>query len=527
MPVILASPLDQAVPQGETATFAVLVIPTNSTLSYHWVRDLTSLPNDGRFTGSATSVLTIRNLTSSDAGRYSVIVSNTLGMLISEGAALTVIQTTAPGVTFATVYSFEGTSDGANPAAPLVQATNGSFYGTANSGGAHGAGTIFRFSTDGTLTPLHAFTWAGDGATPSSGLLQAADGNFYGTASDGGAKYAGTVFRMNANGALTTLHTFTGGSDGAVPKAGLVQAADGNFYGTTWAGGSDNSGTVFRLTPNGVLTPLHSFMGIDGANPRSDLVSGSGGLYGITRNGGTNPLDGSVFKISTAGAFNTLFQFDRDVSWRPVGGLVQAADGNFYGTTLNGGVHGRGTVFRVTPEGLLTTLYSFAGDSDGEFPLAALVEGKDGYFYGTTAYGGTGFAGSGLNGQGTVFRMTPAGVLTTLHYFVAFNGATPAARLVQTANGDFYGSTMNGGAHGDGTIFRLSVPPPALTIVLSGANLLLSWPSWASDLLLQQTSDLATNNWSAVTNSPVVTNLQNQVTLAPPPSGNTFYRLTH
>jgi uncharacterized repeat protein (TIGR03803 family) len=162
--------------------------------------------------------------------------------------------------------------------------------------------------------------------------------------------------------------------------------------------------------------------------------------------------------------------------------------------------------------------------------LDGLLEGADGYFYGTTSYGGTGFDGTQSGGQGTVFRMTPNGTLTTLAYFVGSNGAGPSSRhaaLMQATDGNFYGTTFIGGANGDGTVFRLSVPEPTLSIELSGSHVVLSWPSWASDLLLQQTTNLASGNWTAVTNTPVVTNLQNQVTLAPPSSGNTFYRLIH
>jgi len=174
----------------------------------------------------------------------------------------------------------------------------------------------------------------------------------------------------------------------------------------------------------------------------------------------------------------------------------------------------------MTPAGLLTRLYTFTGGIDGQLPRAALVEARDGYFYGTTQVGGA-------YGFGTVFRMTHNGALATLLYFDGFNGANPRASLMQAADGSFYGTTINGGANGFGTVFRLSVPEPTLGIELSGNRIVLSWPSWASDLNLQQTPDLTVGNWAAVTNSPVVTNLQNQVTLAPPSSGNLFYRLTH
>ena len=148
------------------------------------------------------------------------------------------------------------------------------------------------------------------------------------------------------------------------------------------------------------------------------------------------------------------------------------------------------------------------------------MEARDGYFYGTTQVGGA-------YGFGTVFRMSPHGALTTLLYFDGFNGANPRASLMQAADGNFYGTTLNGGANGFGTVFRLAVPEPTLAITLSGSQLVLSWPSWAADLVLQENPDLTTTNWRTVTTPVVVTNLQNQVVLWPAPSGNTFYRLVH
>ena len=200
--------------------------------------------------------------------------------------------------------------------------------------------------------------------------------------------------------------------------------------------------------------------------------------------------------------------------------LVQGSDGNFYGTTLDDGANRSGTIFRMTPSGVLTRLYSFTAGSDGQWPRAALVEGKDGYFYGTTTMGAA-------YGSGTVFRLAPNGTFTTLVQFDGFNGANPASPLAQATDGNFYSTTPNGGAYGFGTVFRLSVPAPTLSIALSSSNVVLSWPSWATDLVLHQTSDLATGNWMAVTNSPIVVNQQNEVTLLPPAGGNTFYRLIH
>src|SRR6266567_452607 len=515
-PVIVTPPTNQTVLPGATATFAVGAVGSQP-LFYQWQSHGTNI-----ISGGNTSVLTLRNVSPADAGAYAVVVSNTLGSVTNAGGMLAVIPVSVPGTTLATLYSFKDANDGSNPLAPLVQATNGSFYGTANSGGASRAATVFRITTNGALGTLHAFSGGNDGGAPRAGLIQAADGNLYSTTSSGGANFGGTVFRMTINGALTTLHAFTFGSDGGNPW-GLVQATDGNFYGTTSSGGGSGDGTVFKMLPNGTLTALHGFSGADGANPRGGLVQGNdGNLYGVTlRYGAPSPYDGTLFKITTTGTLTTLFNGTGTNRFSPRDRPVQSSDGNFYGTTLDGGANRSGRVFKMTPTGLLTWLYSFTGGSDGQWPRAALVEGKDGYFYGTTTVGGA-------YGFGTVFRMIPSGALTTLLYFDGFNGANPAAPLVQATDGNFYGTTPNGGANGFGTVFRLSVPALSLSIVLAGSQIVLSWPSWASDLRLQQNSDLTTSNWMAVTNPvPVITNLQIQVILSPATSGNTFYRLTH
>ena len=235
---------------------------------------------------------------------------------------------------------------------------------------------------------------------------------------------------------LTTLHAFAGYSnDGASPYAGLVQATDGNFYGTTYAGGTSSNcqggcGTVFRITPGGTLTTLHSFDWYDGASPTGALVQGTdGNLYGTTYGGGAEPRVGTVFKITPGGALTTLYSFCAQTNCtdgqQPYAGLVRGSDGNFYGTTLEGGANTGcslgsgtcGTVFRITPGGALTTLHSFcaqSGCADGGNPYAGLVQASDGNFYGTTF-------GRGVNGYGTVFKITPAGALTYALQFLLSN----------------------------------------------------------------------------------------------------------
>jgi uncharacterized repeat protein (TIGR03803 family) len=323
-----------------------------------------------------------------------------------------------PAQTFTTLHSFDGT-DGSLPYAGLVQATNGDFYGTTCGFvcGASGPGTIFKMTPSGTLTTLYSFcsqTNCTDGDYPVAGLIQATNGDFYGTTELGGANgNYGTVFRMTPSGTLTTLYSFcsqTNCTDGFEPNAGLIQATNGELYGTTAVGGANgNYGTVFKITPSGTLTTLYSFCSQ------------------------TNCTDGGY----------------------PDAGLIQATNGDFYGTTAGGGASFNGTVFKITPSGTLTTIHTFAGyPTDGSISTAGLIQATNGDFYGTAS-------GGGANNDGTVFKITPSGTLTTLYSFCAQSGCTdgtgPTAALVQATNGTLYGTALGGGANGDGTVFSLSV----------------------------------------------------------------------
>ena len=360
------------------------------------------------------------------------------------------------GSSLTALHSFSY-SDGAYPRAGLVQGSDGNFYGTTASGGTNSDGTVFRITAGGGLTSLYSFSY-GDGAYPRAGLVQGSDGNFYGTTASGGTNSDGTVFRITSGGSLTTLHSFSY-SDGAYPYAGLVQGSDGNFYGTTYQGGTSGYGTLFRITSGSSLTTLHSFSYSDGAYPYAGLAQGSdSNFYGTTYQGGTSGY-GTVFRITSGGSLTTLHSFSYSDGAYPYAGLAQGSDGNFYGTTSYAGPNGYGTVFRITPGGGLTTMWSFSGCTDGAYPDAGLVQGSDGNFYGTTVNGGTG-------GDGTVFRITTNNNLTTLWQFCSvqdgngdcLDGANPSAGLVQGSDGNFYGTTVNGGTGGDGTLFKLITP---------------------------------------------------------------------
>jgi uncharacterized repeat protein (TIGR03803 family) len=321
-------------------------------------------------------------------------------------------------------------------------------------------------------TVLHAFGAQGDGSSPYAGLMQAADGNFYGTTYEGGAANLGSVFKITPVGGLTVLYSFTG-TDGQNPWAGLVHGTDGNFYGTTTSGGTGNLGTVFKITPAGALTTLYSFTGgADGQNPYVALTQGAdGNFYGTTVNGGAYG-GGTIFKFTAAGALTTLYAFTGGADGsESFGGLVQVTDGTFYGTTINGGAGG-GTVFKMTLAGALTTLYTFTGSggTDGAASLGSLVQGTDGSFYGTTLNGGADLYGNdGARGYGTVFRITQAGSLTTLYSFTGSDGQYPEAGLVQGSDGNLYGTTYLGGTRGQGTIFKIT-PAGALATLHSFTN---------------------------------------------------------
>jgi uncharacterized repeat protein (TIGR03803 family) len=370
-----------------------------------------------------------------------------------------------PSPAYPEVMQFLSTSSSSAPpeytSAALVQGSDSNLYGTTVYGGASGNGTVFQVTLAGALTTLVSFNGA-NGSHPVAALVQGSDGNFYGTTEFGGTNgNNGTVFQMTPAGALTTLISFNG-TNGSHPFARLVQGSDGDFYGTTILGGAKNLGTVFKITPGGALTTLNTFNGANGSSPFAALVqSTNGNLYGTCCGGGASGY-GTIFQITPGGAPRMVFSFNLDNGAIPAAGLVQGSDGNFYGTTEYGGNlnynlgNGFGTVFKMSPVGVLTTLVAFTG-TNGSYTAGGLVQGSDGNFYGTTDGGGAG-------GGGTVFKMTPVGVLTTLVAFTVANGSSPSG-LVQGSDGNFYGTTGYGGAGGFGTVFRVTPTGLSTTLV--------------------------------------------------------------
>jgi len=382
-------------------------------------------------------------------------------------------------------------TDGALPYGRIIKAGDQNFYGTTYSGGTVGFGTVFQITPSGTLATLYSFctqTNCVDGANPYAGLVQATDGNLYGTTYYG----TGTVFKITLDGMLTTLYTFCTGqafcNDGIGPYAPLIQGTDGDLYGTTVNGGGEyyGRGSVFEISPSDTEGVLVSFncdgIGcLQGDGPYAGLIQGTdGNFYGTTSSGGSTYTGGTVFQMTPSGTLTTLYSFCRQSKCidgeNPYAGLIQGTDGNFYGTTYNGGVYGSGTVFKISSSGTLTTLYSFCAQSncaDGANPHAALIQTADGNFFGTTVYGGT------HGNYGTVFEITPLGALTTVYSFCAqtncADGANPYAGLLQAGDGTFYGTAVNGGAYYHGTVFSLTVSESsAITSSPSGASITTS-----------------------------------------------------
>jgi uncharacterized repeat protein (TIGR03803 family) len=313
-----------------------------------------------------------------------------------------------------------------------------------------------------TLTVLHSFD-STDGFSPFAGLVQGADGNLYGTTNYGGAAplncpagitSCGTIFKITPAGTLTSLHSFDG-TDGAYP-GGLVLATDGNLYGTTSYDGAYFQGTVFKVTASGTLTTLSSLSG--GGTGAALIQATNGNFYGTT--------PGTIFEFHPGSSLMTLYSFSGTDGSFPEGGLVEVIGGTFYGTTREGGSSsacsgGCGTIFKITPSGTLTTVYNFES-TDGAYPAAALVQAIDGDLYGTTYEGGS-TACHGV-GCGTIFKLTPGGTLTVLHRFDDSDGGYPEGWLLPATDGSLYGTTSLGGSQGGGTIFKIS-PSGSLTTI--------------------------------------------------------------
>jgi uncharacterized repeat protein (TIGR03803 family) len=413
----------------------------------------------------------------------------TIGLLlagvIGAGARITVAGTATETV----LYRFAGGADGAHPVAALLGAAGGVFYGTTQSGGSYGYGTVFKLIPSGsayTKTTLYNFAGGSDGATPLGSVIADSNGTLYGTTSAGGncsvvSGGCGTVFALIPTGAAYAeriLHRFGGHSEGLEPMGTLIADTSGALYGTTAFGGlAGNYGTAFRLvhTANGyVAQVLYRFRsGGDGANPIDGdglLPTAAGTLFGTTRNGGSSLCAsgcGTVFSLTPeAGAYNEhiVHRFTQADGANPSASVIIDASGALYGTTEMGGQFAFGTVFRLAPTGLVTDLHAFSGVApDGFEPTTRLIGDAKGALYGTTAYGGSCDIAP-LYSCGNIFKLTPTAKGFSESILVNFSGgsdgAIPQASLITSSAGTLYGTTAYGGGSpacigGCGTIYKV------------------------------------------------------------------------
>jgi len=367
---------------------------------------------------------------------------------------------------------------GQRPYAGVIQADNSALYGTTLQGGASNSGTIFRLNSTGSSSPTNLHTFglvAGDGRNPMA-LVQGSDGALYGTTSIGGSNNTGTAYKINKDGTgYQVLHNFGSvAADGANPQAGLIEGSDGFLYGTTFFGGSNDLGTVYKLKKDGgTYSNLRHFSptGGDGADPDTALVQGRDGvLYGTTSLGGTNGA-GAIFKINTNGTGYLVLRSFSGLAGdgkNPDSALIQGSDSVLYGTTSSGGSNDLGTIFKLTTNNSsYVVLHRFASTGgDGQKPLSALLEARDGLLYGMTYLGGT-------DGKGTAFILNKDGTgYAVVRSFSASggDGQNPRAGLAQGNDLALYGTTSNGGDSGFGTVLRFLplATPQMLDLVLAG-----------------------------------------------------------
>jgi len=410
----------------------------------------------GRFPLSTFSFLLFRSAVRSP---WSVVRSLAV-------AALLTCSATHAAVNCEILFSFgSAPAQGRRPYSGVVVGQDGALYGTTIQGGTNSAGTVFKICPDGTgYALLHTFLTNGiDGQSPVA-VLQANDGKLYGTTSIGGTNKAGTIYRLNNDGSgYSVLHTFGSlAGDGQNPQAGLIEGKDGALYGTTFFGGGQDLGAVFKLNKDGstyrVLLSF-SFSNSDGTNPDTALVQGLDGvLYGATFFGGTNDA-GAVFKLNSDGTgyavLRSLTGANGDGK-NPDAALMQAGNGVLYGTTYSGGSNAVGTVFKLSTNGTgYAVLHHFGSTgTDGRNSLGPLSAGDDGFLYGTTYLGGA--------GAGVIFRIALDGtsyvILNSFSVLSGTDGQNPRSGLAPASDGAFYGTTWSGGANGFGTVFRF-LPP--------------------------------------------------------------------
>ncbi|MHA3773483.1 choice-of-anchor tandem repeat GloVer-containing protein [Verrucomicrobiota bacterium sgz303538] len=469
--------------------------------------EFTVLHSFGTVAGDDSGAGLQAGLTFADGYLYGVTASG------GEGGSGTLFRLDSEG-NLTVLYSFTS-AEGGWPIAPPALFPDGSLLCTSLMAPTRlgVGGSLYRVSTEGVASPAHVFGESSE--SDVDGLVEGDNGTLYGIARSGGAHGFGTFFKIVPGQSHVVLHHFHP-AEGGVLQGGLVRGEDGNFYGLRDAAYDPGDGktyltkpSAFRITANGEYTRLHTFSDAEGSNPVAPLTRGhDGALYGTMNRGGSadlgySPETGTAFKLTQAGAFTLLHDFNgTDGAW-PLGALYHAADGNLYGVTARGGAANKGVIFRLAPSGEYSVLHAFSG-ADGEYPYTALTEDSDGSLFGAAFYGG--YFGSGVtyrltatgdfsivrscqrwgelpaeallaggdgffygtssyDSTGTVYRISRTGAFTVLHDFFASRGdlregSFPFAAMLRASNGDLYGTTSQGGVGGGGTVFRLRFEPP-------------------------------------------------------------------
>jgi len=363
------------------------------------------------------------------------------------------------------LHNFTSGNGGIEPVGGVIGDSAGNLYGATFLGGIapgiSGQGVVYKLDTAGHYSVLYTFTGGADGGQPESGLIRGPAGNLYATTTDGGLGY-GVVYKLDAARQETVLYSFTGGPDGGIPYAGVIADSEGNLYGTTHQGGALEEGVVYKVDAAGQETVLHSFTGRgDGGAPLAGVIRDSAGnLYGTTEAGGRSGK-GVVFKLNTAGRETVLYTFTGGADGGvPYAGVIADPEGNLYGTTLAGGVagacpdppynNGCGVVYQLDAAGHETVLHTFTGGADGGLPYAGVIRDPAGNLYGTASAGGK-------NGAGVVYKIDTAGAYTVLYSFTGgADGDGPDGGVIFDSAGNLYGTTGAGGISGTGVVFKLT-----------------------------------------------------------------------
>lgn len=401
----------------------------------------------------------------------------------------------------------------------LLQASDGSLYGTTASGGTSSNGSpangvIFKLTMEGELSNL--VTFEGDSGSPGF-MLRAVDQSYYGTLGFGPSNSSGALFKLNPDGTRTNYNPVSFSGTNGIHPISLVEDHAGNLYGVTQFGGEGSGlgfGTVFRIDTNSVFTTVARFNGTNGDSPVSLILGADGIFYGLTQQGG-DANQGTMFRVTPDGNLSALFSFQGTNGYIPQW-LVQGSDGNLYGTTLVGGI-GHGSLFKMTTEGVLLWAFLFNGPN-GSQPNV-IMQSVDGNLYGTTDRGGDGY--------GTVFRITPNGDFTSMVSFDGANGSSPFF-LMTGADGNLYGTTWGGGANGLGTVFRLSIPmsPVFQKPIQTNGSLVMTWSAVAGQSYqLQFNSDSSSTNWINLGGPIVATNGMMSATDPIGTDGRRWYRV--